>query len=110
MEAQGIEFPAPKKCDLYIASLGDAAHLKSLTLASALRSCGVAAAFDDLGRGLKAQMKYADKIGARFSMVLGDDEITGGKAQVKNMETGEKTELTLGEDFTKEFAALDAAL
>jgi histidyl-tRNA synthetase len=110
MEAQGIEFPAPKKCDLYIASLGDAAHLKSLTLASALRSCGVAAACDDLGRGLKAQMKYADKIGARFSMVLGDDEITGGKAQVKNMETGEKTELTLGEDFTKEFAALDAAL
>jgi histidyl-tRNA synthetase len=109
MKAQNIEFPMPKKCDVYIGSLGDAARLRSFTMASTLRTCGIAAAFDDLGRGLKAQMKYADKIGARYSMVLGDDEITSGKAQVKNMATGEKTELPLGDDFTKSFATLDCS-
>ena len=103
MEAQNIEFPPQRRCALYIASLGDAARERSLALTTALRRCGVAAAFDDLGRGLKAQMKYADKIGARYSMVLGDDELAAEKAQLKNMDTGEKVEISLGENFTKEF-------
>ncbi|MCH3973300.1 MAG: histidine--tRNA ligase [Oscillospiraceae bacterium] len=107
MEAQKIEFPQAQKCDLYIASIGDAARQKSLVLAAELRSSGIAAAFDDLGRGLKAQMKYANKIGARYSMVLGDDELTNQKVSVKNMETGEQNDLPLNENFAKAFAAMD---
>ena len=48
-------------------------------------------------------MKYADKIGAKFSIVFGDSEIESGKAQLKNMETGAKTEISLGENFFSDF-------
>jgi len=75
-----------------------------------MRQSGVAATFDEVGRGVKAQMKYADKIGARFSMVLGDDELAAGKAQIKNMQTGEKHEIVLDETFAKQFAAIDSSL
>ena len=50
---------------------------------------------DTMGRGLKAQMKYADKLGAKFSMVLGDNELAENKAKLKNMETGETKEVAL---------------
>ena len=52
---------------------------------------------DSMNRSLKAQMKYADKIGARLSMVLGDDELANEKAKVKNMATGETRELSFAE-------------
>lgn len=110
MEAQGISFPAARGCDLYIGSIGDAARQKAFALAGALRESGVAATFDEMGRGVKAQMKYADKIGARFSMVLGDNELSAGKAEIKNMQTGEKTSIPLDETFARAFAALDCAL
>ena len=110
MEAQGISFPAARGCDLYIGSIGGAARQKAFALAGALRESGVAAAFDEMGRGVKAQMKYADKIGARFSMVLGDNELSEGKAEIKNMQTGEKTSVPLDENFAKAFAALDCTL
>lgn len=110
MEAQGISFPAAQGCDLYIGSIGGAARQKAFALAGALRESGVAATFDEMGRGVKAQMKYADKIGARFSMVLGDNELSEGKAEIKNMQTGEKTSIPLDENFAKAFAALDCAL
>ncbi len=51
-------------------------------------------------------MKYADKLGARYSMVLGDNEIEQNKAKVKNMETGEQTELALDETFAEKFSVL----
>ena len=110
MEAQGISFPAAQGCDLYIGSIGGAARQKAFALAGALRESGVAATFDEMGRGVKAQMKYADKIGARFSMVLGDNELSEGKAEIKNMQTGEKTSVPLDENFAKAFAALDCTL
>lgn len=48
-----------------------------------------------MGRGLKAQMKYANKLGAVYSMVLGDDEVNARRARVKRMEDGAETELSL---------------
>ena len=53
-----------------------------------------------MGRSLKAQMKYANKLNARYSMVLGDSEIETGKANLKNMSTGEQTEVEIGDDFS----------
>lgn len=103
LEAQGIEIPAAPTCDIYIAGLGEKAQLKSFELVKTIRSSSLSAECDIVGRSLKAQMKYADKIGAKFSIVLGDSEIESGKAQLKNMKTGEKTEISLGENFFSDF-------
>ena len=105
----GIEIPAPEPCSLYIAGLGDKAQLKAFELIGAVRSCGLAAETDVVGRGLRAQMKYADKIGARFSMVIGDNELEENKANIKNMITGEQTEIELGETFAEKFSDLQIA-
>ena len=115
LEAQGIEIPKPAPCDLYIASMGEDAAVRAMELAAALRSEGFAAESDLVGRSLKAQMKYADKIGAKFSMVIGDDELAAGKAKVKNMATGETAEVDLDGDLSKffydhELAELSGAL
>ena len=79
------------------------AKKKAFALVGKVRESGLFAETDVVSRGLRAQMKYADKIGARFSIVLGDDEITKGEAVVKNMETGQQTKISLNEDFITEF-------
>lgn len=103
LEAQGIEIPRPAPCDLYIASMGEAASVFAMKLAADLRSEGFAAESDLIGRSLKAQMKYADKIGAKYSMVIGDNELAEGRAKVKNMSTGETADLDLNGDLSKFF-------
>ena len=103
LEAQGIQISKPSPCDLYIASMGENASVFAMKLASDLRNEGFAAESDLIGRSLKAQMKYADKIDAKYSMVIGDDELAAGKAKVKNMSTGETHELDLNGDLSKFF-------
>ena len=64
-----------------------------MTLVSELRAAGVSAESDLMGRSFKAQMKYADKCGARFLAVMGDDELERGAVSLKNMLTGESSEV-----------------
>ena len=64
-------------------------------LCSMLHKEGFSAETDLVGRGLKAQMKFANKIGAKFTVVLGDDEIANSRAMLKNMSTGEQVEVNL---------------
>lgn len=109
MDKQGIEIPQPSTCDLYVAVKGESASLKSFEIIKAVRSCGLIAETDIVGRGLRAQMKYADKIGAKFSMVLGDNEIEQGKAVIKNMSNGEQTEIVLDDTFAEKFMVLQLA-
>jgi len=109
MDKQGIEIPKPSTCDLYVAVMGESASLKSFEIIKAVRSCGLIAETDVVGRGLRAQMKYADKIGAKFSMVLGDNEIEQGKAVIKNMSSGEQTEIVLDDTFAEKFMVLQLA-
>lgn len=109
MDKQGIEIPQPSTCDLYVAVMGESASLKSFEIIKAVRSCGLIAETDIVGRGLRAQMKYADKIGAKFSMVLGDNEIEQGKAVIKNMSSGEQTEIVLDDTFAEKFMVLQLA-
>lgn len=109
MDKQGIEIPKPSTCDLYVAVMGEKASLKSFEIIKAVRSCGLIAETDVVGRGLRAQMKYADKIGAKFSMVLGDNEIEQGKAVIKNMSSGEQTEIVLDNTFAEKFMVLQLA-
>lgn len=109
MDKQGIEIPKPSTCDLYVAVMGESASLKSFEIIKAVRSCGLIAETDIVGRVLRAQMKYADKIGAKFSMVLGDNEIEQGKAVIKNMSSGEQTEIVLDDTFAEKFMVLQLA-
>ena len=83
MNEMGADFGNDSKCEVYIASLGEAAQMKAFQLTEKMHSCGIAADCDLCARGLKAQMKYADKIGAQYSIVLGDDEIANGEAVLK---------------------------
>lgn len=109
MDKQGIEIPKPSTCDLYVAVMGESASLKSFEIIKAVRSYGLIAETDVVGRGLRAQMKYADKIGAKFSMVLGDNEIEQGKAVIKNMSSGGQTEIVLDDTFAEKFMVLQLA-
>ena len=109
MESQGCDFIEPKKCALYIAAMDEAALEKAIVLTKTLRDDGIWAEYDLAGRGLKAQMKYANKLGADFSMVLGSNEIESGKANLKNMETGEQTEISLGDSFLDDFSNISVA-
>lgn len=106
MEKQGLDFAAEDTCDIYIASMGEAASIKAMQMCAELRADGVSAECDVVGRGLKAQMKYADKLGAKFSVVLGDSELENQTAELKNMQTGEKVTLPIDERFKAAFNAM----
>lgn len=104
MENTGVEFPLPEKCSLYIGSMGEKASLKAMEIAKNLRAEGYYVEEDIMGRGVKAQMKYANKIGASYSVIIGDNELSEDKAMIKDMETGEQKEIKLSDicgEFTK---------
>ncbi len=106
MEKQGCEFMEERKCDLYFASMGENAQKKAVQLATLMREEGFKVEYDVVGRGLKPQMKYADKIGARFVIVIGDNEIETNSAKLKNMQTGEQIDVTLDENLLESFGAV----
>jgi len=97
MEAENVYMGEPSKADIYVAALGENASDFVSGFVKKLRDEGISAERDYMSRSLKAQMKYANKIGARYSVVIGDNEIETGKANLKNMETGESEELTFDE-------------
>ncbi len=100
MEDQKTDFPEKQTCDVYIVPMGEKATVKAFVLANSLREEGFFAQCDLLGRSLKAQMKYADKIGAKYTMVIGDNELENEKAQLKCMYNGNITEISIGSDFS----------
>ena len=95
MKQNGIEVPALAIPELYIAAMGEAAAVKAAVITDELRQAGLNADCDIMGRSLKAQMKYADKIAAKYVLILGDSEIESGRAVVKEMATSEQTEIAL---------------
>ncbi len=95
MEAQGCEFPEPNVPDLFIVAIGDKATLKAVEIAKDMRAEGFEALMDLNQRSIRAQMKYADKLGAKFNIVIGDNEVESGVARLKNMQSGEETEIAL---------------
>lgn len=93
--SQGCAFPAPPRCELYLAPMGEAAVRRCFAIASRLREGGVAGGIRRRRPGLKAQMKYADKLGARYVIVVGDSELETGMAKLKDMESGEASDIAL---------------
>ncbi|PKM63129.1 MAG: histidine--tRNA ligase [Firmicutes bacterium HGW-Firmicutes-21] len=84
--------------NVYIAPLGSRAASVAFTLAEELRKKGISAETDLCSRSIKSQMKYADKTGARFVLVLGDNELDSGEAILNNMQGGEKIKTDLSID------------
>ena len=97
LKAQNAELPEAPTCDLFIATLGEKASIKASALCKELRDEGYKVQTDICARGLKAQMKYANKIGAKFTLVLGDNEVENGKAKLKNMSNSVENEINLSE-------------
>ncbi len=95
MRELGLDNIEAEKPHLYIASLGERAMIKGLEITERLRSEGKYAECDVVGRSLKAQMKYANKKGAKYTLIIGDSEVDAGVAQLRNMESGEQTEVSL---------------
>lgn len=87
--------------DISVSFIGDKARLYALDLVHKLRACGVSAIIDTLNRNLKGQMKYANKLNARYSVVIGENEIEKGIVTLKNMNSGEQKEIN-AIDITKE--------
>lgn len=101
MEQNDIIVDDPNVPDISVSFIGDKARLYALDLVHKLRACGVSAIIDTLNRNLKGQMKYANKLNARYSVVIGENEIEKGIVTLKNMNSGEQKEIN-AIDITKE--------
>ena len=95
MKELGVADIAPAHPVLYIAALGERATVKALEISERLRRAGRYVECDIVGRSLKAQMKYANKIGAEYTLIIGDSEVDAGSAQLRNMSDGEQREVLL---------------
>ncbi len=98
MKESGVMPPDERTPDVYFAPMGENAQAVSLALTERLRAEGVLAECDVVGRSLKAQMKYADKLGARFTAIIGDNEIEKGECVMKNMSTSEQITVNIDAD------------
>ncbi|MBR1890897.1 MAG: histidine--tRNA ligase, partial [Clostridia bacterium] len=105
MEATGAKFLPDQRVALYFATMGEAAYDKAFALAYKLRSNGVRCEIDHVGRGVKSQFKYSDKIGAKFVATIGENELASGEIPVKRMDDGTTQTLSL-DDFESQFVNL----
>jgi histidyl-tRNA synthetase len=101
LNAEGIELEVNQGIDCYIASLGEEAKDYTVGLLQQLRMAGFSAERDYLDRKIKAQFKAADRLKAKYVVILGDDELKNNKINVKNMATGEQVELDLATFITQ---------
>ena len=93
MEACGHDFGAAPAPQIFLAWIGDEAKLYALKLLHELRGKGIRADMDTRERNLKGQMKYANKLGAEYTAVIGGDEVASGEITLKNMSTSEQTKV-----------------
>lgn len=94
MDAIGVQIPVPAT-DVYVAPQSDAARKACLQVVRQLRTRGVSADTDFMGRSVKAQFKYADKLGAKHVIVIGESELQSGRVRVKRMADGVETECSI---------------
>ncbi|MYL72028.1 histidine--tRNA ligase [Halobacillus litoralis] len=97
LEAESVELPTDEGLDVFFVSLGDEANRAAVKLTDELRRAGIQVDKDYLGKKMKAQFKAADRLGSKYVLVLGDQELENGVINVKNMTSGEQQEVPLGE-------------
>ena len=86
MESQNLLPEKNRSVDAYVVALGETAQAEGFKLLNSLRQQGLSAAMDFAGRSMKAQMKQANKLGAKYSVILGEDEIAEGVVMLRSME------------------------
>lgn len=101
LESLNIPFPEPRGIDIFIVTIGERADIESFSILYKLRKLGISADKDHLNRSIRAQFKYANKIDANFTIVIGDDELDRDVITLKNMKTGDQREIKLS-SLTKE--------
>ncbi|HSQ21738.1 MAG TPA: histidine--tRNA ligase [Coriobacteriia bacterium] len=95
MQAAGVEIPAPPRAEVFVARVDDSVTAEVFTLAQRLRDAGIAAELDHQARSLKSQFKQADRLGARFVVVVGPDEIAVGEVTLRDMSSKEEKRVAL---------------
>lgn len=97
LEKEGVSLGAMPHPKLYVGIMGDEVKAKAFSIVTKLRNKGIIVETDYLDRSVKAQMKYANKLGVDFTVIIGQNEIESGMVKLKNMETGDETEVKLEE-------------
>ncbi len=97
LENTGVQIPDDNKVKIYFAPMGEKEAEKAFELTAILRKEGIISETDHMGRGIKAQFKYADKIGAEFVAVIGSNELEKGEVKVKNMQSGTEETVNFNE-------------
>ena len=97
LEAEGVELELDDALDVYVIALGDEAKLKAVEFISSFRLKGISADMDYLMRKMKAQMKSADRLQAKFVVIIGETELEEGVVVVKQMETGNQEKVQINE-------------
>ena len=95
MEEQGIQIEEENRPLIYIGSMGEEGFTKAQQIAYNLRQKGIYVEYDIVRRSVKAQLKYADKINAKYVIIIGDNEIETDKVNLKDMDKSEQREISL---------------
>ncbi|MDY5956896.1 histidine--tRNA ligase [Frisingicoccus sp.] len=95
LEKEQVELEPEPGVELYVGVLGKEARAQAYQLVNTLRMAGIIVETDYMDRSVKAQMKYANKLKAKYTVILGENELKENSARIKNMETGEQTEVAL---------------
>jgi histidyl-tRNA synthetase len=97
VRAEGVDVGAAARCAVFVVPLGEAARRRAVSLLGELRRAGVASDMAYGGKGLKGSMKAADRSGARYAVVVGERDLSGGVAQLKDLASGEQEEIPLAD-------------
>ncbi|MGI6748767.1 MAG: histidine--tRNA ligase [Anaerovoracaceae bacterium] len=95
MEASGTKIPEPDNLDVFIAVMGERAKRFGLKLMRDLRNQGIKTEMDSLGRNIKGQFKYADRLHSKYTIIIGDDELDQSIVSIKNMKTSEQKQIPI---------------
>lgn len=95
LEQEGVEMEPEEPVELYVGILGNEVKAKSYQIVNNLRNRGIIVETDYMDRSVKAQMKYANKIGVKRTVIIGENELNSNSVNIKDMETGEQTQVAL---------------
>ncbi len=97
LESQNLLPEKNRSVDAYVVALGETAQAEGFKLLNSLRQQGLSAAMDFAGRSMKAQMKQANKLGAKYSVILGEDEISEGVVMLRSMEDSSQAKVPMNQ-------------
>lgn len=97
LESQNLLPEKNRSVDAYVVALGETAQAEGFKLLNSLRKQGLSAAMDFAGRSMKAQMKQANKLGAKYSVILGEDEIAEGVVMLRSMDDSSQAKVPMNQ-------------